>query len=49
MFLMPWGKHKGELIENIPTAYLEWLLENTEDHTIIEEAEQELDFRNKWH
>lgn len=26
--LMPWGKHKGEKLINIPAEYLIWLLEN---------------------
>lgn len=26
--LMPWGKHKGEKLANIPAAYLIWLYEN---------------------
>jgi uncharacterized protein (DUF3820 family) len=25
---MPWGKHKGERMANIPPDYLLWLLEN---------------------
>jgi hypothetical protein len=25
---MPWGKHKGEKLANIPAAYLIWLYEN---------------------
>lgn len=24
--VMPFGKHKGELIEDLPTDYIEWLL-----------------------
>jgi uncharacterized protein (DUF3820 family) len=27
---MPFGKHKGELIENLPTDYINWCLENLE-------------------
>ena len=26
--VMPWGKHKGEKMANIPPEYLLWLLEN---------------------
>jgi uncharacterized protein (DUF3820 family) len=25
---MPFGKHKGEKLEDVPTDYLEWALEN---------------------
>ena len=27
---MPFGKHKGTHIRDIPTSYLEWLVENVE-------------------
>lgn len=27
---MPFGKYKGELLENVPTDYIEWCLENME-------------------
>jgi uncharacterized protein (DUF3820 family) len=26
--LMPWGKHKGIKMANVPSSYLLWLLEN---------------------
>jgi uncharacterized protein (DUF3820 family) len=26
--LMPWGKHQGEKMANIPASYLLWLLDN---------------------
>lgn len=26
--LMPWGKHKGEKMANVPPSYLLWLLDN---------------------
>ena len=28
VFTFPFGKHKDEIIEEIPGAYLEWVLEN---------------------
>ena len=28
--VMPFGKHKGEFLGDIPKAYLLWLLENTD-------------------
>jgi hypothetical protein len=28
---MPWGKHRGELIADIPSSYLAWLVENADD------------------
>lgn len=27
---MPWGKHRGELIANVPSGYLVWLLEESD-------------------
>jgi len=27
LWIMPFGKHKGEGIEDVPSSYLEWLLE----------------------
>jgi hypothetical protein len=37
--IMPFGKYKGERIENIPTDYLEWALGewNWEDRRILYE------------
>ena len=26
--LMPWGKHKGEKMANVPASYLLWLFDN---------------------
>lgn len=26
--LMPWGKHQGEKMANVPPSYLLWLLDN---------------------
>jgi uncharacterized protein (DUF3820 family) len=31
---MPWGKFKGEDIEDIPSDYLQWLAENCENDKI---------------
>lgn len=28
--IMPFGKYKGELLENLPVDYIEWVLENVE-------------------
>jgi len=30
---MTFGKHKGKLITEVPTQYLEWLLLNCDDYT----------------
>lgn len=41
---MPFGKHKGEFVEDLPTDYMYWVLENVEriDPTLQEELEKQL-------
>ena len=47
---MPFGKHEGELLDEIPTSYLKWLLDaeiDEEEHPELEEAvEAELGYRD---
>lgn len=42
---MPWGKHKGEDIEDLPTDYLKWLAENCDDEDICLAADEEYRYR----
>jgi hypothetical protein len=43
---MPFGKHRGELVEDIPTAYVEWLLGNLELRPDLQrELEAQLELR----
>jgi exodeoxyribonuclease X len=44
---MPFGKHKGELIEDLPEDYLYWCLENVEDLSpaLQEEMEKQLQMK----
>lgn len=42
---IPFGKHKGKDIEDIPSGYLKWLAENCEDDEIATAADQEYSFR----
>ena len=46
---MPWGKHKGEELDDIPTSYLNWLLSYTDiDHTqpaLAQECHNQIDAR----
>ena len=43
---MPFGKHKGEQMEDLPTSYLYWIAENLDDHAEIQkEAEEQLTLR----
>ena len=46
---MPWGKHKGRLLCDIPSDYLHWLFDKSEaDDELKEAAEAEYEFRARW-
>jgi hypothetical protein len=50
---LPWGKHKGEDIEDVPSDYLRWLAENCEQDYIATAADEEWQWRednnaHKW-
>lgn len=32
---MPFGKHKGYFMKDIPNSYLDWLIDNVEDKAFI--------------
>lgn len=44
---MPFGKHRGEAIEDIPTEYIEWALENADirSASVREEMQNQLELR----
>ena len=43
---MPWGKHKGEDVGDLPTGYLQWLAENiTGSDALVREAEEQFALR----
>jgi hypothetical protein len=43
---MPFGKHKGEALEDIDEGYLRWIAENvTSDTALVNEAEKQLVLR----
>ena len=44
---MPFGKYKGEAIEDLPTDYIEWLLGNVErlSSSVQRELENQLELR----
>lgn len=49
--IMPWGKYEGYSIDEIPSRYLRWILDNfdTETHTkqrIVDAAGEELEWRD---
>jgi len=44
---MTFGKFRGEYVENLPSAYLEWCLLNIEGHDdLLEEMQRQLDMRH---
>lgn len=43
---MPWGKHKGTAIEELPSSYLRWLDEECEDDDLADAARDELKYRD---
>ncbi len=45
---MPYGKHKGTAIGDLPTSYLRWLAENFDDERICAAADTELQYREEW-
>lgn len=44
---MPFGKYKGQSLEDLPTSYIQWLLENANGLTwkLTEELENQLKMR----
>lgn len=44
---MPWGKHKGEELEDVPTDYLEWILREARriPDDLAEEMENQIRMR----
>ncbi len=45
---IPFGKYTGLEIEEIPSSYLKWLAENCDDDEIVEEAETEYEWRERF-
>lgn len=44
---MPWGKHRGKDIEDVPSDYLKWLAENCDNEPLAVAADEEWDFRER--
>lgn len=42
---MPFGKHRGKSLDELPEDYIVWLIEECEDDVIREHAEEELSRR----
>jgi len=46
-FIMPFGKHKGKDLSDIPLYYIRWLTMNVfDDYVLVEQCEQEIERRN---
>lgn len=49
---MPFGKHKGEHIEDVPTSYLTWLVEQEwceeKFYSLYDAALIEIEYRKMW-
>jgi uncharacterized protein (DUF3820 family) len=40
---MPFGKYKGQDLDDLPEGYLQWIAENVEGHAaLVQEAEDQL-------
>jgi uncharacterized protein (DUF3820 family) len=45
---MPFGKHRGEDFDDLPTAYLQWIAENLDNRPELQrEAEEQLKLREE--
>jgi len=47
---MPWGKHKGMFIKNLPDSYLVWATKpgNYDQRSLVMWFQEELDYRKKY-
>ncbi len=43
--LLTFGKHRGKDTEDVPSTYLNWLVENHDDDDVVQAAEDELRYR----
>lgn len=47
--IIHFGKYQGKDLEQIPSDYLEWITNKVSDNDeLVEEAEKELEFRDRW-
>lgn len=44
-YALPFGKHKGQALAEVPTDYLEWVIGNSKDATAREHSQAEIDLR----
>lgn len=43
--IMPFGKHKGRLIKDIPDEYVMWAINNFKDFALVSFFKEEWDYR----
>lgn len=47
--MVHFGKHQGKTVEEIPSGYLKWMIDNLEDkEDLVEAADKELAFRDQF-
>jgi uncharacterized protein (DUF3820 family) len=47
--IIQFGTYIGKDLEDIPSDYLKWIVKDVKtDDELVEEAEKELEFRDKW-
>uniref|UniRef100_A0A6M3LCY2 Putative quorum-sensing-regulated virulence factor n=1 Tax=viral metagenome TaxID=1070528 RepID=A0A6M3LCY2_9ZZZZ len=47
---MPWGKHQGECVGQVPSSYLRWILNEVDEDKwpkLVEAADRELSWRDE--
>lgn len=44
---MTFGKHKGKELEELPSSYLRWIVDEVKDEDLAEEAADELEYRDR--
>ena len=45
--ILYFGKHRGEEVEDVPSNYLKWLQDNSDDEKIVDEATEEYQRREE--
>jgi hypothetical protein len=49
VMIMPFGDYRGKDLEDIPSDYLNWIINKvTTNDELVEEAEKEYEFRSNW-
>jgi hypothetical protein len=46
--VLHFGKYSGKTVEEIPSGYLKWLINNCTDDDITDAADKEYEWRTYW-